>query len=238
MLPGLEKLAWTDVLPEFDPYKYNSFTTNAAWRVLDLTRSVAGRVEAGASSGLLEGFPPTLVFLSAVDATVSTDAVVDNLLEHLPPPAHELVLFDINRSEVAAPALVSDPGPLTRRLMNDATLPFGLTLIGNEGRDSLVVISRQKPPLSNEPSIHPLGLSWPKGVLSLSHVALPFPPDDPVYGLPEHQDPSLIYLGQIGVQGERGLFSFPDSWVLRLRHNPFFDYLEGRVVDWVEATTR
>ena len=28
-IPGLYKLGWTDVLPEYDPYKYNSFATNA-----------------------------------------------------------------------------------------------------------------------------------------------------------------------------------------------------------------
>ncbi len=235
VVPGLEKLAWTDVLPEFDPYKYNSFTVNAAWRMLDLTRSLARRVETAAASGALDGFPPTLVFLSTVDATVSADAVVDNLLEHLPAPSHELVLFDVNRNQVAGPALVSDPGPLTLRLMNDANLPFALTLIGNESVDSLAVVSRRKPAFSDAPAIQPLGLSWPEQVLSLSHVALPFPPDDPVYGLPEHRDPSSVHLGRISVQGERGLLAFPEAWLLRLRHNPFYDYLEGRLIDWIAA---
>ena len=132
LLPGLEKLAWTSILPEFDPYKYNSFTSNAGEQVHRLTRRVARRIEARAGSGLIEDFPPTLVFLSTVDATVSTDAVIDNLLEHLAPPRHELVVFDINRRSAQSTVLVSDPGPLTARLMADDALPFGLTLITNE----------------------------------------------------------------------------------------------------------
>ena len=142
LLPGLEKLAWTSILPEFDPHKYNSFTSNAGEQVYRLTRHVARRIEARAGSGLIEDFPPTLVFLSTVDATVSTDAVIDNLLEHLAPPRHELVLFDINRRSAQSTVLVSDPGPLTARLMADDALPFGLTLITNESTETSAVVRR------------------------------------------------------------------------------------------------
>ncbi|HMA10167.1 MAG TPA: alpha/beta hydrolase, partial [Ramlibacter sp.] len=44
VLPGLGNLAWLNVEPEFDPYKYNSFTTNAAEQVHRLTRSVSRRI--------------------------------------------------------------------------------------------------------------------------------------------------------------------------------------------------
>ena len=43
LLPGLEGLAWLDLEAEFDPYKYNSFATNAAEQVHRLTRSVGER---------------------------------------------------------------------------------------------------------------------------------------------------------------------------------------------------
>ena len=45
------------------------------------------------------------------------EAVVDALLEHLAPGNHELVLFDVNRYATVQPLLVSDPGPLTQRLL-------------------------------------------------------------------------------------------------------------------------
>jgi acetyl esterase/lipase len=233
-LPGLEKFAWTQILPEFDPYKYNSFAINAGDQVHRLTRSVATRVEAHAASGPIEGFPPTLVFLSTVDATVSTDDVVDNLLEHLAPGRHELVLFDLNRRSAATSVLVSDPGPLTARLMADDHLPFHLTLITNESSESLAVVSRRKAPFRAGASVEPLGLEWPRGVISLSHIALPIPPDDPLYGRRRPGAGSALNLGQIAVQGERGLLLFSSDWLLRLRHNPFYDFLETRVLDWLE----
>ena len=235
-LPGLEKFAWTQILPEFDPFKYNSFTSNAGAQVRRLTISVAGRIETRAASGPIENFPPTLVFLSTVDATVSTDAVVDNLLEHLAPGRHELVLFDINRTHVKSTILVSDPGPLTARLMDDDALPFSLTLIHNESAESTRVVSRRKAPLSAQASTKSLNLAWPSGVISLSHIALPFPPDDPLYGRRGSAPDGALHLGQIDFQGERGLLRFPADWLLRLRHNPFYDFLEARVLDWMDNT--
>ena len=233
VLPGLEKLAWTSILPEFDPYKYNSFTANAAEQVHRLTRSIAVEVESRAASGPIENFPPTLVFLSTVDATVSVNAVIDNLLEHLAPGRHKLVLFDINRTSVKKSVLVSDPGPLTARLMADGALPFSLTLIANEHAKSRAVVARRKDSSSAQASTDALGLAWPSGVISLSHIALPIPPDDPIYGARAPEASNTVFLGNMAIQGERGLLQFSSDWLLRLRYNPFYDFLESRTLEWM-----
>ena len=236
LLPGLRRLAWRGIPPEFDPYKYNSFAVNAGDQVHRLTRSVAGRIAARARSGPVAPVPPTLVFKSAVDATVSTDAVVDKLLVHLAPDRHELVLFDINRHAVASPFLVSDPGALTDRLMGDGTLPFTLTVVTNETPQGTLVVAHRQPPFSAEASgSQPLNLAWPWGVISLSHVALPFPPDDPLYGQGPPSTKDALFLGQMEIQGERGLLKLPADWLLRLRHNPFYAYLKTRALDWIDA---
>ena len=62
--------------------------------------------------------------------------MIDNLLEHLAPGPHELVLFDVNRRSRQSTSCLPIPGPLTRRLMADGTLPFHLTLITNETADA------------------------------------------------------------------------------------------------------
>lgn len=237
-LPGLEKFAWTSILPEFDPYKYHSFTTNAGDQVHRLTRKVAARVASKAAAGPILNFPPTLVFLSTVDATVSVDAVIDNLLEHLVPNRHELVLFDINRRNVNKTIMISDPGPLTARLMGNANLPFGLTLLTNENPKSTKVVIQRKDSLSKETLIEPLNISWPAGLLSLSHIALPFPPDDPLYGQQPLKKPDHIFLGTMALQGERGLLRFSSDWLMRLRHNPFYDYFESRTLKWLNGAGR
>jgi hypothetical protein len=229
------RLAWTEIVPEFDPYKYNSFTSNAGAQVHKLTRSVAGRITELVRSGRGSSMPPILVFKSAVDATVSTTAVVDRLLRHFPDNGNELMLFDINRSAVNSVLLVSDPGPLTDRLMRDATLPFAVTLITNKDQQSAAVVARYKPPLSAKiAKTQALNLDWPRGVISLSHVALPFSPHDPLYGEFPPENRNVLYLGQISIRGERGLLKISSDWLLRLRYNPFYTVLEERVFEWVD----
>ena len=238
-IPGLGTLAWLSVEPEFDPYKYNSFATNAGAQVHRVTRSVARRISARAQSGSLDLFPPTLIVKSTVDATVSLNAVVDNFLKHLSPHKNELVLFDINRYAARVKLLIDDPAPLTDRLMNDDALPFTLTLITNENPESFQVIARKKAPLSKDgPEIEHLNLAWPPGVISLSHVALPFPPDDPLYGQKPPDDDKALFLGQMAIQGERGLLKLSYDWLVRLRHNPFYDYLERRTLQWMKSAAR
>jgi alpha-beta hydrolase superfamily lysophospholipase len=234
-LPGLGGMAWLSVMPEFDPYKYNSFATNAAEQVHSLTTAVARRIENRARSGPDEILPPTLVFKSTVDATVSPDAVVDRLLKHLKPGRHELVLFDINRVAAHTTVLIADPAPLTDRLLGNKNLPFVMTLVTNENPHSRTVVARGKAPFTAEASqTEPLNLAWPRGVISLSHVALPFPPDDPLYGRTPPDDENQLFLGQMAIQGERDLLKIPYSFLVRIRYNPFYDFLEARTLEWFD----
>jgi len=236
-IPGLDHLAWLSVQPEFDPYKYNSFATNAGNQVHLITRYVARRLTDWSRNNDLNTFPPVLTFQSTVDATVSVNAVLDQLLIPLNSEKHELVLFDINRFAAKSALLVSDPGPLTARLMSEKDLPFHLTLVTNEDPGSRVVVAKSKPPFSSShDDTIVLNHRWPRGVISLSHVALPFPPDDPLYGSKPPPEGSRVFLGQMAIKGERDLLRIPYDWLLRLRHNPFYDFLEQRAIEWVETT--
>ena len=67
----------------------------------------------------------------------------------------------------------------------------------------------------------------------MSHVALPIPPDDPLYGQRPPGNKDVLFLGQMPLQGERGLLKLSGDWLLRLRNNPFYDFLETRTVDWM-----
>ncbi|NGP53173.1 alpha/beta fold hydrolase [Thioalkalivibrio sp. XN8] len=236
VLPGLGGLGWLAIEPEFDPYKYNSFATNAGEQVHRLTASVARRIAERERAGGLQDFPPTLVFKSDVDATVSTTAVVQRLLGRLAGGRHELVLFDINRYAAKSILTAVDPRSLSMQVAGNPGLPFAVTLVTNEHEDSPSVVARRQPPRSAATGpAEPLGLAWPAGVISLSHVALPFPPDDPLYGQRPPESEDLLFLGQMAIQGERGLLLFPADWLLRLRHNPFYPYLEARALDWISA---
>jgi hypothetical protein len=194
---------------------------------------VASRVAALARTDGTADLPPTLVFKSTVDATVTTSAVVERLLKRLPPHQNELVLFDINRSAAKSTLLIDDPAPLTDRLLRDDALPFAVTFVTNESDESTRVVSRRKGPFTAaaEHTEH-LELAWPTDVMSLSHVALPIPPDDPLYGRTRPEDGDVLFLGEMALRGERGLLRLPGEWLLRMRYNPFYELLERRVLGW------
>ena len=86
-----------------------------------------------------------------------------------------------------------------------ATAPNG-SCPASTASASRAVVARHKPPFSTETSkIEPLHLSWPHGVISLSHVALPFAPDDPLYGQGPPAEEDALFLGQMAIQGERDI---------------------------------
>ena len=235
-LPGLDGLAYLTVMDEFDPYKYNSFATNAAAQVHGITRHVDGRIQSLAGDPAVAGrLPPILAIKSTVDATVTTDAVVDSLLVRLPANRNELLLFDINRqAAIKSTLLVEDPGPLTNRLLDDAGLPFAVTMVTNQDVHSPQVVARRKPAFSKDDYVsETLSLQWPANLVSLSHVALPFSPTDPVYGESPVEGNDQVFLGNLAIKGERGILKIPGEWLLRLRYNPFYDYMQARIVEWL-----
>ncbi|MFK7857547.1 MAG: alpha/beta hydrolase [Granulosicoccus sp.] len=242
--PGLRSRRWNRVIPEFDPYKYNSFTFNAGSQVHKLTRRLARRIEKRRKLNPDNVLPPTLVFSSTVDATVSTQSLIDRLLSMLSAGEnsvgkHEFVLFDINRVAATSELLVSNPGPFTAQTMARADLPFTLSLVTNTTPESVdVEVRRKSPNTASVGDITPLNLAWPDGVFSLSHVALPIATDDPLYGQTKPANSTDLFLGTSDFVGETGMLVFPASWLMRLRYNPFYSYIEERALSWVTTNVR
>jgi len=69
-----------------------------------------------------------------------------------------------------------------------------------------------------------------ENIYSLSHVALPFPPDDVLYGDGTGEKSPGIHLGSVALRGEKGAIQIPAAEVLRLRWNPFYSFLEDRIL--------
>lgn len=231
-LLGLEKLSWNAILPEYDPYKYGSFAVNAGDVVYQLTSVIQAQIDELQQDGRLDSMPPILAFSSIVDATVSTPALVRGLFHRLPGGRNELVVFDYNQLAGINTIMKEDPAAAVRALLLDSGRPYVLSLVSNEStRSRQVAVHRQQP--GQETVTEPLGLSWPGEIYSLAHVALPFPPDDELYGGDPPPDFTGIHLGNIALRGERGVLRIAASEILRLRWNPFYPYLEGRVRDFL-----
>jgi alpha-beta hydrolase superfamily lysophospholipase len=236
-IPGLGKMAWLDLIPEYDPYKYCSFPVNAGDQIYRVTRVIDERLTHLSKTGLLKGFPRTLVFQSIVDATVSPLAVVRVFLGRLADEGHELVLFDINRLADAGPMLRINARLPAERLLSGAPRAFGVTLITNANETSSALVALFRPAMREVQAPTAIELEWPRDVFSLSHTALPIPPDDPVYGAIRPTNAHGVYLGRLELLGEQGLLAMPANAILRLRFNPFFEY-EANTIDSFLALSR
>jgi alpha-beta hydrolase superfamily lysophospholipase len=234
-LQGFGRAAWQVIEQEVDPYKYQSFSFHASGQTQRLTSGLTRRIAALAQAGPVRDMPPILAFISTVDSTVQAPAVIDSLLGRLASQGHELVVFDVNRLSVVQPLLVNDPAPLTRRLLAQAQRPFALTLITNASAQTLQVHERRSAASGVTTIDRTLALAWPRGVFSLSHVALPFPADDPLYGFAAPATSRHIQLGRIEIRGENGVLNVPNWMLTRQRSNPFHPYMIERIEGFVAA---
>ena len=232
-LLGLPKLAWNSVLPEYDPFKYNSFAVNAGNQAYRLTNEIQNQITRYTKSGVLSRLPPIMAFQSVADATVRAPALIEGLFDRLPQGDHELVLFDINRLEANDPLVDTGTRDKIAALLDKPMLSYCLSLVSNESTSSRNVAVYQRYTGSNKKSVFPLSLAWPAGVYSLSHVALPFAPDDPLYGGDDAEKSPGIQIGNVVLRGEKGVLRVNPASLLRLHWNPFYDYLEHRVLKFM-----
>ncbi len=240
-VPGLEKAAWLDVLPEYDPYKYNSFPVNAANQIYGLTRALEAGLARAHARGTLDRVPTVTAFQSLVDSTVLAADLATRLFKRLPAQkGHELVVFDVNRRELLASLIAPGPKRAFERIAAAPALPFRLTVVGNASRESEEVVEWIREPGSREAVPNPTGLAWPGRVFSLGHLAIPTPIDDPMYGLTPRSAPDglAIPLGRGAPSGEAGALVIPLGQFARLRSNPFFPVIAERIEAAVKADAR
>lgn len=233
VFPYFETSRWLDVMPEYIPFKYVSFPVNAVTQTAALTRVIRSKTERAVKNGTIGGLPPILTFVSLVDSTVRTDTTVRGLYDRLGANGSELVVFDVNRSTVVRTFLKRRNDGLLERLLPGRARAYRLTVVTNAGPGTRDVVERSVAAGRVETAARPLGLSWPDGVYSLSHVALPFPPDDPLFGNePSPDSPFPVQLGTIQPRGERSVLTIPVEQLMRLTWNPFFPLVDERVRAW------
>jgi alpha-beta hydrolase superfamily lysophospholipase len=218
--PVVEKARWLDIYPEYNPFKYNSFPANAGFQSARLTRALSEQLSRLSAAGRLQTLAPVLAFQSVVDSTVSTPAVIYDLFDRLPAGGHELVLFDLNRQ--ARTDAFTRPGAVLPRLLDGGTRRFAVTLVTNTSADTLDASAMSVAGAATTMTAEPIGLAWPADMFSLSHVALPFPGNDPLYG---SQGP----LGSLKPRGEKDVLIVSLDALMRVSWNPFYPYLASRI---------
>ena len=237
IFPSFAKTAWLDITPEFNPFKYNSFPVNAARQSSLISRGLQDEIARSAAAGRLARLPPILTFQSIVDSTVNTQAVIDALYSKLPANGSELVLFDLNRFAHYGPLLRSDRATLLERLLPPPPRNYATSIITNADSTSRDVVERRVDAATTTERVRPLGLAYPPEVFSLSHIALPFPVEDGLYGLrPDPRDDFGLNLGALATRGERGTLVVSLDVLNRISSNPFFPYVLQRLDETIAAS--
>lgn len=229
VFPPFAKAAWLDVSPEYNPIKYNSFPVNAARQSSLLSRELQAQLIRFDKQGALAKLPPVLTFQSALDYTVDTRALISSLYARLPANGSELVLFDRNYQAAAAALVKRSASAPAESILPPAPRTYGVTVLVND-EASGAVQARMTP--ANEVVTFRilLTLNYPPDVYSLSHVALPFPLTDGLYGtMPDPDENFGVRLGTVAVRGERSVLIVSPDALMRMTSNPFFPYLVGRI---------
>ena len=227
-VPVLEKVRWQEVVAEYDPYKFNSFPVNASRQINRSTKALQAELAAAATDGRIAAMPPVVTWQSVVDSTVGSSPTVDLLYARLTGAQHRLVMFDVNRSV----KLASVQRPAARELIERVARgdrSYTLELVSNASPDTLdITLYRFAPGEGVDPV--PTGLAWPGDLVSLGHVALPFPPDDPVYGIQSGSGRAGIpSLGSLLLRGEAGALTVSLGSLTRVRSNPFWSLVERQL---------
>ncbi|QIH07996.1 MULTISPECIES: alpha/beta hydrolase [unclassified Pseudomonas] len=238
VFPAFSKAAWLNLRPEYNPFKYNSFPVNGARQSWLLTDALQSQLLALAEDPRLANLPPILSFQSLTDATVSTRALVDGLYQRLPANGSELVIFDLNRARDFEGLL--DPASVTSLagLLPPPPRRYTTQVLTNDGSASMAMELQTTTAVSEHSTRQPLDLAYPPEVFSLSHVALPFPLDDALYGTqPSTAEDFGVHLGTVAARGERGVLVVPMDELMRLTANPFFPYLIQRIEADIDHAT-
>jgi alpha-beta hydrolase superfamily lysophospholipase len=239
VFPAFVRSAWLDTIPEFNPFKYNSFPVNGARQAHRLTTALQGQLAQHARNGGLDALAPIITFQSVVDFTVSTRAIITSLYNILPANGSELVLFDINRMAYFGPLFRTFTETVLDRLLPAPPRAFRTTVITNASipnvrGNSREVAERVVEPGATTEAVRLLGLSYPGNVFSLSHVALPFPITDGLYGLtPDPDDDFGIQLGNVSTRGELGVLIVSLDAFSRMSSNPFYSYMIARIEEGI-----
>jgi alpha-beta hydrolase superfamily lysophospholipase len=230
IFPAFVQAAWLDIIPEYNPFKYNSFPVRAGAEAHRLTTVLGTKMELARAEGRLGRLPPVLGFQSAVDSTVSAPAVVTGLFDQLPANGSELVLFDINRAAYVGPLVRQSAQRAIDGLLPTSARPYRLSVITNAAPGSVDTVVRSFAPGGTGSTDTPLGIAYRRDFTSLGHVALPFPLSDGLYGAePSPDDPQGVALGALAVRGENGVLSISPGALTRVSSNPFLPWMLGRI---------
>jgi len=219
-----KKFAWLDILPEYDPAKYMSFTKNAGRQVFLLCEENKALAEEIKNKNLTSKLPSFISFESWVDATVKVGDLV-TLYSTIGDSNDLLVLFDVNHKYepfMRNSVISNSPKHINREINNS----FNIHVITNK-TDSLGsnhipevgVFPLLNGKYGNELFKDSITIQWPNNYYAISHISVPIAPYNKLYG-------ENSFLNKLQIHGERQVLLITSEDINRIRYNPFFGLME------------
>ncbi len=226
-----QKAQWSAINAEIDPFRYSSWPMNASVQAWLVTQSVERQLSKLQKLGRMNEMPPIMALQSVVDSTIVVPKLITSLFDRLTLESSELVLFDINRMDKLANLFNRTFEKAIFSKLKQTDLPFVLSVLKNASPESGQIVFETRD--GKKWQVTTTDLSWPVGVVSLSHLAVPIPPDDPIYGTKEATAASGLSLGTLSVRAEPSALLISDSLFFRCRNNPFYAFMEDHIVKWL-----
>ena len=225
------KAQWSGIAAEIDPFRYSSWPMNASLQAWLVTQSVERQLSKLHQAGRMKEMPPILAMQSVVDSTIIVPKLISALFDRLTAASSELFLFDINRMEKLSNLFnLSFEREIIPQLQR-TDLPYTLSIMKNVNADSRKIVVQTRHGESWQESV--TDMSWPAGVGSLSHLAVPIPPEDTIYGTQEATAASGLALGTLSLRAEPSAVLLSSSLFFRCRNNPFYHFMEDYVMNWL-----
>lgn len=229
IFPPFAKAAWLNIVPEFNPFKYNSFPVNAARQSWLLTQAVQQQILKYSRQKTGRSLPPVLTFQSVMDSTVSTRAVVNSLYNYLGRNGSELVVFDLNQAVSFRPLFRHSSYTAIGTLLPRAPRPYTTTLLTNASETSLDMVAKTTLAGQTSETVQPVAQQYPADIYSLSHVAVPFPVTDALYGSQPENNAYGMNFGTVRMRGETAVLVVGLESLLRVTSNPFYPWMIARI---------
>jgi alpha-beta hydrolase superfamily lysophospholipase len=228
-----QKAQWSQIDAEFDPFRYGSWPMNAsvqAWRVTQRLEKGLAKLEA---AGRMSEMPPIFAAQSVVDSTIVVGKLITTLFDRLKNSTSELLLYDINRVNRLANLFNRSFEKSVFPKLQRTDLPYRLTLLTNASPESNKIVVQSRYGAAS--TCLATEMAWSEPIVSLSHLAVPIPPEDPIYGTKEATEPTGLSLGTLSVRTEPGALLINNALFSRCRYNPFYAFTEDRIIRWLEA---
>ena len=174
------KAQWSSIDAEVDPFKFSSWPMNASVQAWSITQLVEKELAALEKAGRMAEMPPVLAMQSIVDSTVVVPKLITVLFDRLKSEESELFLFDIDRLDRLSNLFNLSFEKRIFPKLKKTDLPFTLSVLKNlkPDHEKGLVQTRDGESWNEQES----DMEWPDGMVSLSHIAVPIPPEDRIYG--------------------------------------------------------